>query len=147
MQLFQMPNNRESQAESSMLSGGAGIRLAKTIKHVRQKLRANPLTSIPHHDLNLVTCRLQLHCYLASRRTEFDGVRKKVPNHLLQSVSIARNKRLMFNARHLKAHVPGVGSRPHGINSRLDYTGKVQRPHGELEFSRDDARDIQHTLN
>ena len=51
--LDQVSRNRQSQAESAVLSGRRAVCLAKSIKHIRQKLRRNAWSSVGHFHLDL----------------------------------------------------------------------------------------------
>ena len=94
MQFDQLPRDGQPQPQPAVAAGGGGVGLPEAVEHVGRKSGAMPsplsvtLTSTvridaaPDSDLNP-----------AAVRRELDGVGQQVPEHLLQPVRVARDRR------------------------------------------------------
>jgi hypothetical protein len=92
MHFDKMPDDRKSEPQSHMTSRDGTISLPKEVEHVRQKLRADALTRVPHDEANLPVLALQGNRDLPIARSELDRVGEKIPYHLLQPIGITRDQ-------------------------------------------------------
>jgi hypothetical protein len=68
LQLGDMADNRQAQTEPTVLSSRRALRLAKSVEHVGQEFRSNPLAGVADRDHGVRTHPFQLYINLASRR-------------------------------------------------------------------------------
>src|SRR4029079_2180691 len=103
------------------------IRLPETIEHVRQKVRPDAHTAIAHHDLDVRIDPLQPDLDHPALVRKLHAVRQEVPNHLLQTLAIAKHWSSLGLQQHLKPHTLRFRSRPNtlcrGFNHRIKFTG------------------------
>src|SRR5216684_532678 len=64
------------------------IGLSETVKNQGKKVSAYALARVAHFYLHVGVYALQAHLDASSRRSELDGVREQVPDHLLQAIGI-----------------------------------------------------------
>src|SRR6266540_2357766 len=121
-----MSNNGEPQPEASLSSGHGSVSLAKTIEHLRQEFRTNPLTRIFDNHLNVRIHALELDRNSSLGRSKFHGVRKKIPDYLLQLCRVARNWSGIWLKDCKEFNVFRFRSRANGVNSGFNYLGKCR---------------------
>src|ERR1700753_463896 len=112
-----MPDNGKAQTQSAVATGGGGVRLAKSLKHVRQKFRSDAFTGIDHGDLRDAVYSLQDYDDLPAFRSELDGVGEQVPQTLLNSARIASHRPCLGVENGLQPNLLGAGRMLHGSDS------------------------------
>ena len=90
-QLYQMPSDRESQAQATMLPSRGRILLTEGLEDMGQELGGDSDARIDYTDLYLVLCHLTGNANSASGRRELDCVEEQVPQDLLQSLAFSCN--------------------------------------------------------
>ena len=89
VQLDQVSNDRETDAQTAMLTRGTRFTLAEAIEHVGQKLGIDAAARIAHDDFHLRFQLFETHLDAPAAGGELDGVGQEVPDNLLEPVAIA----------------------------------------------------------
>src|SRR5439155_4173541 len=103
VQVDQVPDDREPEAEAAMGAGASALRLSEAIEDVGQEFRTDPHPRVLDGDLGVAVGALETDFDTTLPRRELDRVRQQVPYDLLQAVRVA-------------AH--GDGDRPAGRRER-----------------------------
>jgi hypothetical protein len=74
MHFNQVANYSQTEAEPAMLASACAISLTETLKHIREKLRADPFTIVAHPDLGLRFNAREPNVDRAPPGRKFDGV-------------------------------------------------------------------------
>src|SRR5215813_9273921 len=86
-----MANDRETESESAIISGGRTVRLAEAIEDVWQKILLDAHTGVIHDDLYVRIDSLQGDLDQPALASKLHAIREQVPNNLLQSFTIAEH--------------------------------------------------------
>ena len=111
VQLDDVADDRQAQAEAAGLARRAGVGLAEPLEHERQELRLNADAGVADDDLDVRVDALEPHLHAAALRRELDGVRQQVPDHLLQAIGIAGDRADARIEQRLHPHALRVGGR------------------------------------
>ena len=84
-----MPNNRQPEAEPSVLSGRARFSLLEALEQVGQELGGDAPSRVDDRDASPTVGGLQANVDAATRRRELHGVENKIPEYLLQPCRVA----------------------------------------------------------
>ena len=95
------------------------------------------VTSIDTGRNGLVHGVVMLHQAVTGR--EADGIRDQIPDHLLETVGIPKNRSGRRLQQHLQPNAFGFRGRPDRRNGLLDGHPQVDRPDVEPHFAGDDA--------
>lgn len=82
MQIHETTHNRQS--ESAVRSDRCPVRLAKAVKDMRQKLRADSLSSIANHNFNVRVDPSEPDADLTPAGCKLDGVGEQIPDREYQ---------------------------------------------------------------
>ena len=83
MQLDQVTDNRQPQAEPALLPRDRRVGLAEAVKHVRQELRVYADAAVAHTHLDVGVGAPQTDFDPPILRRKLDGVRHQIPDDLL----------------------------------------------------------------
>src|SRR5205823_6915678 len=86
VQIDQVPDDREPEAEAAMGTGTAALRLSETIEDVWQESRADPHPRVLDRDLRVAVDALETDLDTPPPGRELDRVGQQVPHDLLQAV-------------------------------------------------------------
>src|SRR5262249_26986862 len=89
MQLDQVFDESQAEAEAAVPSSARRVGLAEAVKDVWQEIRADAFARVAHGDANVWVHALQLRFDATALRRELDRVGEQVPDDLLQPVRIA----------------------------------------------------------
>ncbi len=92
MQLNQLTNDRQPETESGVTSRRRAIGLAEALEQVWQKVRADALAGIDDPDLHAVVRGFDEDPNTSAFRRELDRIREQIPDHLLESASVAADR-------------------------------------------------------
>src|SRR5262245_29662444 len=147
MQLDQVFDERQSEAESAVPSGARRVGLSETVKDIRQEIRADAFARVAHGDANVRVYALQERFDAASLRGELDRVGEQVPDHLLQARRVAGNLANFAGEISLARASSGVRRRVYGLNRLLNYRDQVHWPDLQPELAADDAGRVEQVIN
>ena len=88
MRLRDMPRDRETEAQSAMRAGGAGITLSESFEDVGLQLQGNSTPRVGDFENRLVAVVCEPDRDVTTRRRELHGVREQVPRHLLDALGV-----------------------------------------------------------
>jgi hypothetical protein len=89
VQLNELPNDGQPDAESGVTSRRRAIGLAEALEHVGQKVRTDAFACIDDPDLHVVIRGFDEDTNTSALRRELDRIREQVPDYLLQSASVS----------------------------------------------------------
>src|SRR6185503_14851746 len=104
MQFDEMSHDREPQSEAAISSRRRSVSLPETIEHVWQEVRIDPDTRVVHNDLDMRIDALQRHLDEAALARKLHAIRQKVPDDLLQPLTIAKHWSNTRFEQHLQSH-------------------------------------------
>ena len=147
MQLAQVTHDRQSQAETFVLSGNRAVSLSKVVEDMRQKLRTDALTIVGDDDFKLRTRASHLNFNVSVNGRELYGIREQVPNDLLQTVGVSQNRfRLAFEYG-CQLDLLRIRRGPYGIDRRFDNLGQLDGTSVQPNFPADDARNFENDID
>jgi hypothetical protein len=88
MSLNQVADDGEPKPKPTVGSGRGPVSLTKAVEDVRQKLRTNALARIGDDHFGARVGALYAHLYAPAFGREFHGVKKQIPDNLLQASGI-----------------------------------------------------------
>src|SRR5262249_22739633 len=83
MQFDQVFDESQAESESAVPSGARRVGLSEAVEDIGQEIGADAFARVAHGDTNIRVRALQARFDAASLRSELDGVREQVPDHLL----------------------------------------------------------------
>ena len=83
-----MPDDGQSEPQTSVLSGRRPIGLSEPFKDMREKARVNTGAAVTHLDANMRSLVDEIDMHVAPLRGESHSVRKQIPHYLLQSFGV-----------------------------------------------------------
>ena len=86
-----MPHDCETQPKSAMRPRRAAVGLPKTLKDMRQKIRADALAIVGDLKVHVRIVLKGANASLPSRWRKLDGVREQIPDNLLQTMRVTGN--------------------------------------------------------
>ncbi len=89
----------------------------------------------------------QAHVDRATSLGEFQRVRQQIPDHLLQPILIAHDIRRPWIEVRAKGHALRVRGRHHHVHGCQHHLDDIDGPHLEPEFSRRNARHVEHVVD
>ena len=108
----------QPQAETAIPASRTTIGLPESVENVRQELRFDANARIVNGYLDLFSVADQ-SCFDAPFRVrELDCIGEKVPDYLLQPVSVTEDETAMIIDQDLQIDSFGFGARPDDINGR-----------------------------
>src|SRR5579883_3326748 len=119
VRLNQMPDDRESQAKTSMHSRAGRIRLPELVKDVREKLRLNPDTAVDDTHFGMPVAFKKFDVDFSVLWRELDGVGEKIPEHLLQSIRVPGYRADIVMKPCFDLNAFGFACRPNRFHSGL----------------------------
>src|ERR1041385_7840366 len=87
-----MPDDREAESQPAKTSRRRTVSLTKAIEHARQNLRIDSLTRVFHRHTRVRTVLVYTHRNLSAMRCELHRVRQQVPDDLMQTGRIGRDR-------------------------------------------------------
>ena len=94
----------EPETQATVVSRRRTIRLPKAIEDVRQKVGIDPDAGVFHNYLDVRIDALQRDLDQPTLARKLHAVRQQVPNHLLQSLAIAKHWSNVRFEQHLQAN-------------------------------------------
>src|SRR5262245_15505734 len=91
MHLDHVTDDRQSEAQSAVLTCRRAVRLPKSIEDIRQELRINAHAGIRDRNFDVATGSTQPCVHASSLACELHRVGKQVPDHLLYAIGIAED--------------------------------------------------------
>jgi len=146
VQLDQMADDGEAEAEATVLPARRGVGLAEALEDVGEELRLDPHPGVGDDDLDVRVDPRDEHLDLPPLGGELDGVGEQVPDHLLEAVGVASDRPQRVEDP-LQADPLGLGGGADRFERRLDQRHQLDRPHVEPHLPRGDARDVQEVLD
>src|SRR5262245_60998856 len=147
MQLDQVFDERQAEAESAVPSGARHVGLAEAGKDIGQEIRADAFARVAHGDANVRVNALQPRFDSTSLRSELDRVGEQVPDHLLQSRGVAGDLADFGGEVSLERDTFGVRRRVDRLNRLLNYRDQINRPDLQPELAADDAGRVEKVIN
>src|SRR5262245_29997560 len=138
-----MARYRQPQTEAASGPSRAALELAEAVEDIREKRRFDPLTGVDHGDHDMRAMAFETDRDLSSSGREFDGVRQKVPDDLLQTVGVPRHEPRRRIDIGNEFDILGVSRRASDVYRGLDDRGQRDQARIEAQFARNNARDIQ----
>ena len=139
MELHEVAHDGESQAETPMVAGRAGIRLAEALEDARQELPANAHPRVAHHDPRLRAAALEAELDAPPVGRELDRIGEQVRGHLLEPAGVAAHEP-DFGIHHGDEPNPlRVGRRPDGVDGGLHDRDEAQGCELEAQLPSGDA--------
>ena len=89
LHFYQMTHDRQTQSQPLISLSGAGIALMETIENIRQEFCPNAYSRVADLKLSVILDRRERDFHSSPRRSKLNGIRQKIPHHLLQASSIA----------------------------------------------------------
>ena len=117
VQLDEVPDDGKTETQSSMPAGRGRIGLAKTIEHERQHVASNANASIADPNLR-APLALRSVTVIRPPARELDRVRKNIPEHLLQPVSVCQDGGNVLTEIGLQTNAFPLHSRADGVDRR-----------------------------
>ena len=147
VQLHQVVDNREAEAEPAVRARRAGLSLAEAVEDVRKKLRADPRAGVADDDLRRVVVLADCNVHPAALRREPYRVGKKVPHDLLQALRIGLHiGHHPFDViRHL--HALAFSRRRNRLDGGLDDVDRRDAARVERDLTVDAAGDVEQIVN
>src|SRR6266852_1924783 len=92
MQLHELPDEGEAQAETAERARIRAVPLAEAVKHVGKKCRLDAHAGVRDGDLRCSTRLHQPNLHAAPLGRELQGIGQQVPQDLLQASRVAQNR-------------------------------------------------------
>jgi hypothetical protein len=127
VELGQVADERQADAESAVAASTAALALSQPVEHVREDLRGDALPRIADDDLGVRTDPLQVHLHAAVPRREFDGVVEEVPHDLLEPSGIAGHEHRGPLEQRLDADAFRFGRVTDGLERVHDQLAQIYR--------------------
>src|SRR5262245_58941512 len=147
MQLDQVFDERQAEAEAAVPFGARGVGLSEAVKDIWQEIRPDAFARVAHGDANVRVHALQARFDAASLRGELDGVGEQVPDHLLQAGGVAGDLADVGRQVGPERDAFGVRRRLDGLNRLFNYRDQVHQSDKESEFAADDAGRVEQVIN
>ena len=90
-------HNRQPEPQSAGLARRASLRLSKPFEHVRQEVRTNADARVADDDFDVRVHAFEPDLDAPFLRRELHRIRQKIPDDLLQSIGIARDRTDMWD--------------------------------------------------
>jgi hypothetical protein len=119
---------RDCQTEpKALLSTDLSWSAPKTIKHARQKLLANTMTSVGNGDVRIILALRTTEFDTTAGRCKLDGIRQEIRKHLLEPDRVADDR--IFELLYLCSQDDVLSSRlwRHGFYSCFDSWNESDR--------------------
>src|SRR2546428_915646 len=121
MRFHQVPHDCETESESPVQPRAGSVRLPESVKDVGKKVGFDSNSRIRHSDLR-VTWRLhKLHENAAAWRRKFYRVRNQVPDDLLKTVRVSRQRALHRTQPYVNLNALGFACRANGLHGSLNH--------------------------
>src|SRR5262245_46377334 len=120
MQLHQVFDKRQTEAEAAVPSGARCVGLPEAVKDKRQEIRADAFARVAHGDAYVRVYSFQARFDAAYLRGELDGVGEQVPDHLLQASGVAGDLADFGGEISLERDPFGVRRRANRLNRLLN---------------------------
>ena len=143
VQLDDVADDGQADAQAAVMSGAGGVSLAETIEDIGEELRIDADAVVGDFDLDIAALAGEADLDLAAAVGEFDGVGEEVPHHLLHAVGVAGHVVGFGLKRSQELNLLGIGGRAHGIERGLDDGVEGHGADIEAHLAGHDARDIQ----
>src|SRR5215510_2720184 len=134
-----MAYDRETETESTVISGGRTVRLAEAIEDVWQKILLDAHAGVIHDDLYVRIDSLQGDLDQPALASKLHAIREQVPNNLLQSFTIAEHWSNVRLEQYFQANTLCFGSGLNTLCRRFDHFLKVAGDELQAQLAGDDA--------
>ena len=111
--LDDVPHNRQPEPQSRGVARQSSLRLSKPFEHVRQEVRTNTDTGVADDDIDVRIHAFDPDLDASLLWRELHRIRQKIPDDLLQSIRITRDRTDMRIDDRLDPDTLRVGSRLH----------------------------------
>src|SRR5437764_1265722 len=147
MQVHQVPNNRETQSQSTMFTGSRSVGLAKSIEDKRDELFVDSDAVVSYRYANSPILYRGRHPHLAAASAKLHRITEQVPKDLLQAVWVAHYGRLCRLDREFKANLFRFCDRTRRVMRRLDHICEIDNRAVDLQLAGDDSRDVEQVVD
>ena len=147
VQFDQVTHDGETKPDAGVLTCRPTVGLPETLEDVRQEIWRNSDTGIADDDLDVRIDPFESHLDDAVLWREFDGIRHEVPDDLLQSIGITRNRRGGRIKNGVNTNVLGLRSRKDGLDRVGDDAREIDRLNVQTNLAGDDSGDIKNVLD
>jgi len=147
VKLRELLGNRQSEPESAVLARKARVGLSKSLEHIRQELRRDAAAGVAHRELHVGVHPREAQLNLAAARGELDRVGEEVPENLLQSIRISRDRSRERLDNGFDSDVFGVRSRHNGGHCFVQNRRQVHRLNIQAKPASYNPRDVQHIFD
>src|SRR5262245_50494004 len=147
----QMFDKRKAEPQTSETPRDRGVALFEPVEDVRQQVRADALTGIPHDYLRAGAAAPESDPYPPPVGRELDGVRHQIPDDLLQAVGVAGN--LIRHLAVFEAKVRddddafAVGRLAHVVERRHYHRHEFDWPGLQPHLAADDAGRVEQVFD
>src|SRR5215468_8540496 len=147
MQLDQVFDERQAEAEAAIPFGARCVGLSEAVKDIGQEIRADAFPRVAHCNANVWVYALKAHFDATSLRGELDRVGEQVPNHLLQAGGVTGNRTNFGGEISLNRYPFSIRRRLDRLNRFLNYRDRVHWSKIEPELATNDAGGVEQVFD
>src|SRR5262249_23739040 len=129
-----------------MRSGVRRLSLAESFEDARKKLRRDAEAAIANDNFGRRTRTAQRNLNATASWSELNGVRKQVPDDLLQASRIGRDETNWFTVN-LYLDFLRAGGGANDLDSCFDHRERIDRPLFQVKLSTNDSRHIHQVFD
>ncbi len=129
VKLDEVLDDRQTQAQAAVFTGGGGVSLAELVEDIGQKCGADAATVVGNGKFKMRLDSRQPNPYLFAIGSELDCIVEKVPHDLLQARRVPRDHRDHGIAGSDYLDAFGVRGRLNRLQRRINHASKIHLLH------------------
>src|SRR5262249_29380705 len=147
MQLDQVFDESQAEAEAAVPSGARRVGLVEAFKDIGHEITADAFARVAHADANVWVHALQPHFDATSLRRELDRVGEEVPDDLLQPDGVAGDLANFIGPVSPERDVLRCRGRVDRLSRLRYHRDQVHGADGESELTADDAGSVEQVID
>ena len=147
VELDEMADDGEAEAETAVAASGPRIRLTKTLEHVGQEIGRDAGTGVDDGDLDSGVHARHAQRDRARFGRELNRIGQQVPDDLLQPIRIGDDRRQLGLVARLEAEGLGAQRRAHRFNGGADDFFNADGTRLQTQLAGNRARHVEQIVN